>query len=202
VNFDGAVGDECDAAVEWDFGDGTTSTEINTTHVYAAPGVYTATLAVADPSGNVSTEQFIVVVYDPSGGFVTGGGWIDSPAGAYKSDPSLTGKANFGFVSKYKKGATTPTGNTQFVFHAGVLNFHSSSYQWLVVNQDGSNAQFKGAGTVNGEGDYKFMLWAGDGESDTFRIRIWEEDEQGNETDVYDNGVDQEISGGAIMIQS
>jgi len=24
----------------------------------------------------------MLVVYDPSGGFVTGGGWIDSPAGA------------------------------------------------------------------------------------------------------------------------
>ncbi len=32
------------------------------------------------------------------------------PDGAYIPDPSLTGKANFGFVSTYKKGAAIPTG--------------------------------------------------------------------------------------------
>ncbi len=54
------------------------------------------------------------VVYDPIGGFVTGGGYIMSPAGAYVQDPAATGKANFGFVSKYKKGATVPSGSTEF----------------------------------------------------------------------------------------
>jgi hypothetical protein len=39
------------------------------------------------------------------------------------------GKGTFGFVSKYKKGATVPTGQTEFMFQAGDLNFHSSSYQ-------------------------------------------------------------------------
>ena len=43
---------------------------------------------------------------------------------------SLTGKATFGFVAQYKKGATVPTGNTQFRFHAGDLHFHSTSYDW------------------------------------------------------------------------
>jgi hypothetical protein len=80
------------------------------------------------------------------------------------------------------------------------LNFHSSSYQWLVVNQAGSNAQFKGSGTINGAGDNKFMLWAGDGELDTFRIRIWTEDDDGVETDVYDNGNEQPIAGGSIIV--
>ena len=45
------------------------------------------------------------VVYDPSGGFVTGGGWINSPASAYVAAPDLAAKASFGFVSKYEKGA-------------------------------------------------------------------------------------------------
>ena len=46
------------------------------------------------------------------------------------------------------------------------------------------------------------MLWAGDGEPDTFRIRIWTEDEGGNETDVYDNGHDQPIDGGSIVVHT
>ena len=143
----------------------------------------------------------MVVVYDPPAGFVTGGGWIDSPAGAYTADPSLTGKANFGFVSKYKKGATVPTGNTELQFKAGSLNFHSSNYDWLVVT--GSDyARFKGNGTINGSGEYKFVLWAGDSEPDTFRIRIWTEDVFGFEIDVYDNGFDQEIGAGSIVIHT
>jgi len=114
-----------------------------------------------------------------------------------------TGKASFGFVAKYKKGANIPDGQTEFVFKAAGLNFHSSSYDWLVIT--GSDyAKFKGTGTINGMGDYKFMLWAGDGTgtdgADTFRIKIWEEDESGNETVIYDNGMDQAIGGGSIVV--
>lgn len=116
-----------------------------------------------------------------------------------------TGKASFGFVAKYKKGADVPDGQTEFVFRAVGLNFHSSSYDWLVVT--GSDyARFKGTGTINGAGEYKFMLWAGDGTgtdgADTFRIKIWEEDESGNETVIYDNGMDQAIGGGSIVVHT
>jgi len=45
------------------------------------------------------------------------------------------------------------------------------------------------------------MLWAG-GNPDTFQIRIWVEDEFGVETDVYDNGFDQIIAGGSIVIHT
>ena len=154
---------------------------------------------------DIALDSTMLVVYDPSGGFVTGGGWIDSPAGAYADDLSLVGVASFGFVSKYKKGAQVPTGNTEFVFQSGDLTFHSSSYDWLVVT--GSDyARFKGAGTVNGDGPYKFMLWARDGgkdDYDTFRIKIWEEDETtGDETVIYDNDTDQPISGGSIVVHA
>ena len=112
----------------------------------------------------------------------------------------LTGKANFGFVSKYKKGADAPTGNTEFIFQAGDLNFHSTSYDWLLVT--GSDyAKFKGVGTINGEDEYKFMLWAGDKEPDTFRIKIWYEVDD-VEFVVYDNGTDQDIGGGNIVIHT
>jgi hypothetical protein len=171
------------------------------------PGVYTVMAESDEPGCPYASTQALLAVYDPSGGFVTGGGWIWSPLGAYTADDSLEGKANFGFVSKYKKGATVPTGNTEFNFKAGDLNFHSDTYEWLVVNQSGTNAQFKGFGTINSDlsptGEaYKFMLWAGDGDPDTFRIRIWEEDDFGVEIDVYDNGFDQAIGGGSIKVHA
>ena len=175
-------------------------------HTYPSAGVYTIDMEVVDDDGGIgsATYQF-AVVYDPSGGFVTGGGWITSPSGAFLADPTLTGKANFGFVSKYKKGANVPTGQTEFQFKLADLNFHSGVQEWLVVNQAGTNAHYKGSGTINMQNHasgvpYKFMIWAGDGTPDIFRIRIWWEDAQAEEHLVYDNGTNQALGGGSIVI--
>jgi len=200
--FDGTGSSDPDGdplTYAWDFGDGGTGTGATPNHTYAEAGIYDVCLTVND--GTVDSVQVctMAVIYDPSAGFVTGGGWIDSPEGAHTPDPSLTGKATFGFVAKYKKGRSVPEGNTEFQFHAADLNFHSDSYDWLVVT--GSNyARYKGVGTINGEGVYKFMLWAGDDDPDTFRIKIWEEDD--GEIVVYDNGMDQAIGGGSIVIHT
>ena len=171
-------------------------------HYYAAAGVYSVDVTVTDNSGASDTDTFeFVVIYDPSAGFVTGGGWINSPAGASTAFPSAVGKANFGFVSKYQRGATLPTGQTAFQFNAGDLDFHSTSYEWLVIS--GPMAQYKGSGTINGSGDYGFLLTAtdsgiaGGGNADTFRIKIWRKDA---EETVYDNGSSQPIGGGSIVI--
>ena len=78
----------------------------------------------------------------------------------------------------------------------------------MVVTGGGTRAQFKGKGTINGNYDlngnpYKFMSWAIDDEpEDTFRIKIWSEDSMGYESVVYDNGFDQVISGGSIIIHT
>lgn len=172
----------------------------------SAAGIFELSLTVTDPGNLSDTDTAMLVVYDPDGGFVTGGGWIDSPEGAcpvFCGDAA--GRANFGFVSKYKKGASIPTGNTEFNFEAGDLNFHSDEYEWLVINQGGSRAQYKGSGTINGDAGpgagYKFMLWAQDLDptgDDTFRIRIWYEG--GGEVVIYDNGTDQALGGGNIKV--
>jgi len=106
-------------------------------------------------------------------------------------DPFLTGKATFGFVSKYKKKDSVPTGNTEFQFHAGDLNFHSDAYDWLLIA--GPKAKYKGTGTINGSGNYGFMLFAIDEkltpstDVDLFRIQIWDKDNA--DALVYDNQV-------------
>jgi uncharacterized delta-60 repeat protein len=192
---------------DWDFGDESNGIGASPSHTYLEVGIYDVCLTV-DDGDNTDTSCTIAVVYDPDGGFVTGGGWIYSHPGAYAPEPSLEGKASFGFVSKYKKGVTVPTGNTEFQFQVAALNFHSISYDWLVVTGN-SSAKFKGIGTINGEGEYKFQIWAGDDDPDTFRIKIWEEDDQGEETVVYDNGFvgsgfenGQPIGGGSIVVHT
>jgi len=173
------------------------------------------TLTVTD-NGNLSGTantvnglEAMVVIYDPSAGFVTGGGWINSPSGAFTPMPMLTGKATFGFVAKYQNGATVPTGNTEFQFKAGALNFSSTSYEWLVIS-GGRKAQYKGFGTINGGGNYRFMLTAidgnqpGGGGQDKFRMRIWS-DANGLIYDNQLNAPDSDdpttvLGGGSIVI--
>ena len=118
---------------------------------------------------------------------------------------NTTSKANFGFVSKYKKGATVPTGNAEFQFMADGLNFKSSGYDYLVITMGGTNAKFNGYGMINGElapngMEYRFMIWAKDDSPDTFRIKIWYEGAA--EEVVYDNGFNQPIDGGSIVIHT
>ena len=70
---------------QWDFGDGTTSTEQHPTHVYITPGSYNVILKVIDENcdyGTVTEEDYITVQYiKPIAGFTSD----DSPLA-----PSLT----------------------------------------------------------------------------------------------------------------
>ena len=221
---DGLVG-----AVQWDLASSfTTSGVITITPTSSdagliratttlAPGVYTVTLRVQDKDGGTavsSTAPDYIVVYDPTGGFVTGGGWIWSPSGACRLTAACggaQGKATFGFVSKYIKGATTPSGNTEFNFQAGNLRFSAKEYEWLVVS--GGKAQYKGTGRINGAGDYGFMLTAFDGEQDSngkspdkLRLKIWNRE---TGAIVYDNQMNASdnstaataLGGGSIQVQ-
>jgi gliding motility-associated-like protein len=56
----------------WNFGDNTTSTLVNPTHVYPGPGVYTVTLVVSDSSGCYTPDSvaFDVTIGDFQGGVV------------------------------------------------------------------------------------------------------------------------------------
>jgi hypothetical protein len=181
-------------------------------HLYTATGVYTVTTVITDACGESALAIYrYAVVYDPTAGFVTGGGWIASPPGAYTPNPALTGKASFGFVSRYEKGnSKLPSGVTEFHFSVANFDFESSSYEWLVIS--GAKARFKGTGKVSGGGSYGFELTAWDGEAsggggeDRFRISIWDLDH--GDAVVYDNQIDSAggddptttLGGGSIVI--
>jgi PKD repeat protein len=180
---------------------------------FSESGVYTIIARVTDDDGGVgsrsSAMEIFVVVYDPSTSFATGGGWINSPAGAYVAEPALTGRASFGFVVKYAPGTSTPIGNTEFRFQAGDFAFKSTSYDRLVLAA--VHARYTGEGTINGGGRYGFALTAVDGDRkttrspDEFRIRIWN---LSSGAIVYDNRMGEAedspsgttLGGGSIVI--
>ena len=156
---DAGTADTHTCSINWGDGATTSGTVAETngsgtcsgSHTYGAVGVYQITVTVTDDDGGSDTEVYTeyVVIFDPNGGFVTGGGWINSPPGAYPANPAAVGKANFGFVSKYKKGAGAALeGETEFQFKAGDLNFHSTSYEWMVIS--GAKARYRGKGRING----------------------------------------------------
>lgn len=217
----------------WDWGDGTTSVgEVHDSvngrqgagsvfgnHTYSAAGLYTVTLTVTDSAGNstqIVSQPF--VVYNPSSS-VAGLGEILSPPGAFTLDPSLSGPAEFAFVSEYHPGRNEPTGHTRFFFRAGGLLFESFSYDWLVVS--GPKAQFKGRGILIARPsqnaivltDAAFLVTAVDGQlpggggQDKFRIKIT--DKTTGQV-LYDNQLDSPddadpttvIESGDIIVQS
>jgi hypothetical protein len=201
---------EFDETVTIDWGDGsplqtldmtgTSVSDVSADHLYSTPNVYQVTLTV-DYEGQFTQTGVTdyVVAYDALSGFVTGGGWIDSPPGAYTpgdpGDQDVTGKAHFGFVSKYKKGQSVPEGSTSFRFAAGDLRFEATSYDWMIIS--GARARYKGEGTVNGGAElYKFQVTALDADvsgagitQDGFRIKIWRADSGDTENVLYDNGL-------------
>ncbi|MCL6261446.1 T9SS type A sorting domain-containing protein, partial [Aquiflexum sp. TKW24L] len=163
-------------------------------------GVYKVTATVG--TGCASSTAYIPV-YDASGSFVTGGGWINSPAGAYAADESLVGKANFGFVSRYKKGSSQVDGNTEFQFHAGDLNFKSTMHESGSLVISGRRATYRGTGTINGQSGFKFVVvaidgnWNGQSNPDAFRIKI----STTSDLIIYDNqmGSDENTENATIL---
>jgi hypothetical protein len=167
---------------------------------------------VCDDDSGCGSATTQVVVYDPSAGFITGGGWITVDPQSLTTNLAASGRANFGFSSQYKKGATIPTGETEFNFQMGNFNFHSEAYSWLVVS--GYKAQYKGTGSVNGVSGYDFTLTAYDGDApsgggvDKFRIRITRtnggnvifDNRMGVSSTDMDTANPEAISGGSIVI--
>lgn len=170
-----------------------------------AKAPYEVRATVRDKDGGATESTDSLVVYAPDD-FVTGGGWIYSPAGAQHTEPSVAGKANFGFVARYEKGGAVPTGQTEFRFKGTDFDFHSASYGWLVIDQDGARARLRGTGFINGRPapsgeSVQFLLTVRDqGRDDALRLEIWWEDAEGGESVIYDTGSLQPLGGGSIVI--
>ena len=189
---DPGVLDTHTASISW--GDGTItpgvvdqgagSGSLTGSHHYVEPGFYSISITVTDDDGaSDSVDLGEVFVFDPDT-FVTGGGWIISPEGAWTDMPTHTGKLTFGFVVRYDRTGSV-RGNLQVQLHKGI-NLHAKAFDYLLIN-DGI-AVFEGSGSVNGVDGFDFHVVAADerhaaGAEDRFWIRI-----SRNGSIVYNDG--------------
>ncbi len=185
---DAGAADTHSATFTW--GDTTTSAATcaagvcTTTHTYAAAGIYTVGITLADDDGGTAASSFqSVIVTDANAGYVTSGGWIDTPAG----------KGTFMANAQYMKSGLSGTAR----FDVGSSTFTATSFEWLVVS--GSTATMKGTGTIDKAGAYAFVITVNDATPDKFGIRIWN---PLTNTVVFDTTTPQALAGGAVEIHT
>ena len=101
----------------WDFGDGTTSTEIDPVHLYANTGTYTITLRVVDTSTcNITDQtQFTITVHPkPQAAFTT------TPVPAEENKPTVFLNGSLGasrFTYLFGDGTSANKNNMDTVMH-------------------------------------------------------------------------------------
>lgn len=66
ITFSGEMSTDNDEIISylWDFGDGTTSSTVNTTHIYNTTGEYSISLTVKDAADNINTQYIDVTVIE------------------------------------------------------------------------------------------------------------------------------------------
>jgi len=191
VQFTGSFTDNAGDvhAAQWRFASITTagvvtesSGSVTGSWTFDVPGIYFVSLTVTDEVGHADTattvngKDAMIVVFDRGDGFVDGHGRFDSPAGALVANPLAAGRMDFDFDARYRQQDMVPSGGMLFKFNAGSFEFEGTTYDWF--DCDTARALLRGRGTINGAGDFAFLLSGVDGDDmgggalDRLRIKI------------------------------
>ena len=169
--------------------DGWPSSQAGFSATLIAPsvGVYAIYVRAQDSAGywSQSTLAGYLAVYDPQGGWVTGGGqFVPGGGTSYNDDflPEIDGvsRAVISFSLRYRReSSTAPTGIFTFRYPHGGFTLRSRQINWLIVTNS-VWGMFQGQATIDGmEGLFPFRVDARDGDrqgrlqSDRFIIRVW-----------------------------
>ncbi|MDP3298128.1 MAG: Ig-like domain-containing protein [Thermodesulfovibrionia bacterium] len=131
----------------------------------------------------------VLVVFDPSLGFTTGGGWFYWSGTADPNSGYLGDRTNFGFTMKYGKNGTNLQGNLLLISHQqdgtiyrvksnalyglalGKLSVNSETYGWASFS---GKATYLEPGWINPVGNYEFTVYVEDrNEPGTGVDRFW-----------------------------
>ncbi len=119
------------------------------------------------------SDLVIITVYEPTGDFVTGGGWIWDPSGS---------KGNFGFNVKYKKNGL-PRGQLIYVYRSGEWEYIIKSTAWLGMAIVGNHSFFEAKCVVQQYNSETGELLWGSGNYQ-LRVDVWDDDKDGG-VDVF-----------------
>ena len=171
--------------------------------------------AVVTVDGNYYTggAEDVLVVFDPSLGFTTGGGWFYWPG--------TDDKTNFGFTMQYNKKATNVKGNLLVIRHlddGSIYRIKSNSIFGLAIGEDpgvpmgwasfAGKATYLEPGWPEPEGNHEFRVYVEDNDNpgsgvDRFWLQVLDKDDNviaamSMDTTAVDNAVD--IGGGNIVV--
>ncbi|GAB3528726.1 hypothetical protein GCM10027443_07080 [Pontibacter brevis] len=186
-------------------GQGTGSVAVNWP---SEPDVFKVTVTYGGGAGcPTQTAVMYVHVFDVEAGFVTGGGWIQSPANPAYEFMQQGGTVHWSFMAKYMKGAENRVmGATQLLLENGSLAFKGTTVLDRSLVITGNTAYFRGLGTLTYRDNtgrfvtdprrFGYSVAATDGQHlngnqpDELRIIIWEINQDGTQGPVvYDNQV-------------
>ncbi len=123
-----------------------------------------------DVGSEVRARFRFVVVYDPTGGFVTGGGWIHPDDGSVYPGMDAADKVSLGFNVKYLPNSTNPQGKLNV--QLGDMHVHSDAINWLVITIE-NESHFSGTATIdNGTELFPFRVNLFDGDADVLPDRF------------------------------
>jgi uncharacterized protein YjbI with pentapeptide repeats len=148
---------------------------------------YTARATVISSCYLVSPAEEVLVIYDPSLGFTTGGGWFYWPAGT--ANPELAGvKTTFGFTMKYNKKGTGVQGSFLLIAHlddGSIIRIKSNAINGLAILQTTypGIASFSGKSVYSRvDADGNVLVEAG---NQDFTVYVQDMNEPGSGTDLF-----------------
>ena len=133
-------------------------------HTYMKSGSYSVTINMTDECEASTYVYHSIIVMDNLRGTVTGGGWFDSPEGAYFLKPRTAGKATFAFEASNSSRKAGPEGHVVFNFKDGNIKFRSTDVEWMHVEEE--TAIVQAAGRLNGKHGYQILISVVDEDKD------------------------------------
>ncbi|HAE42870.1 MAG TPA: hypothetical protein DCG34_08145, partial [Clostridiales bacterium] len=148
---------------------------------------YVARVSLDNDWYTANPVEEVLVIYDPSLGFTTGGGWFYWPAGT--SNPQLEGaKTNFGFTMKYNRKGTGVQGSFLLITHlpdGSIVRIKSNAIYGLAIIQK----TYPGIASFSGKCVYtrvdKYGNVLAEAGNQDFTVYVKDMNEPGEDTDMF-----------------